>query len=56
MIYAIIKDDTVINMIIADTIDLVGLQENESALLNNNQELCIGAKLVDGIWVKPQYD
>jgi hypothetical protein len=56
MIYAVIKNDIVINMVLADTIDLVGLQEGESALLNHNHELSIGSKLVDGIWVKPQYD
>jgi hypothetical protein len=56
MIYAIIKNDIVINMVVADTLDLVGLAEGESALLNNNHELAIGSKLVDGIWVEPQYD
>lgn len=54
MIYAIIKDSTVVNMVIAETPDVLGLQEGESSIENNDGALYIGSKLIDGVWVLPE--
>jgi hypothetical protein len=49
----VIENDTVVNVIIADTIDLVPCEENQY-IEENVGQAWIGYKKVDGVWLHPQ--
>lgn len=52
--FAIIENDTIINIVVAESIEVVKSVTSQTALLCDNENMVMGADLFNGVWRLPK--